>query len=88
MNQHKHTKACRKYSSECRFSFPKFPVWKTLIARPWSEISDKDKENYRKILHNVKEVLLNEELVESILQQFDKDSESKKDFYVNREKRI
>ena len=26
INQHKHTKACRKYQSSCRFSFPKYPV--------------------------------------------------------------
>ena len=43
VNLHRHTKACKKYSTDCRFSFPKFPVWKTIVASPNSSISDKEK---------------------------------------------
>ena len=31
---HSHTKTCKKYSSECRFHFPKFPLWKTMLSKP------------------------------------------------------
>ena len=34
VNTHHHTKSCRKYHSTCRFSFPKYPSKKTLIAQP------------------------------------------------------
>ena len=34
VNQHHHTKTCRKKSTECRFHFKKFPSQRTIIARP------------------------------------------------------
>ena len=35
VNVHHHTaKACRKYGTECRFNFPKFPIHRTIISVP------------------------------------------------------
>ena len=34
VNQHRHTKTCRKYKPPCRFKFPKLLSYKTLIATP------------------------------------------------------
>ena len=34
VNKHAHTRSCRKYDSQCRFQFPKFPSTKTIIAVP------------------------------------------------------
>ena len=75
MNQHKHTKACRKYQSSCRFSFPKYPVWKTLITDPNSTVSVKEKTKYEKILKDVQDVLTDDSTVNKIMQEFDKKGE-------------
>ena len=32
VNCHHHTFTCRKYNITCRFNFPKFPMWKTIIS--------------------------------------------------------
>ena len=44
---HYHTKACRKYGSAvaCRFRFPKFPIWKTILTR--SHVDEDDLEKRR-----------------------------------------
>ena len=36
VNTHHHTKTCNKLSKEddCRFHYPKFPVWKTVLGQP------------------------------------------------------
>ena len=67
VNKHKHTRACRKYQTECRFSFPKYPVWKTLISYPNKPLSDIDKSKFSKILADVKEVLLDEGAINKII---------------------
>ena len=33
---HNHTKACKKYSTNCRLSFPRFPSLRTIISVPYS----------------------------------------------------
>ena len=37
VNQHRHTKTCKKYKPACRFKFPKLPSYKTIIAAPLPE---------------------------------------------------
>ena len=37
VNCHHHTFTCRKYCIRCRFNFPRFPKWKTVISRPRKE---------------------------------------------------
>ena len=88
VNQHRHTKACRKYSNSCRFDFPKFPVWKTIIAKPNRVISDNEKEKYAQILHDVRQTLLDEKTIDLIMKGFDKDGENESEFLINRETRI
>ena len=88
VNQHRHTKACRKYDTNCRFSFPKYPVWKTLIAKPNSSISESEKAKFDKILKDVKDILLDSNLIHKIMSDYDKNSESQIEYTVNREIRI
>ena len=80
VNQHHHTKTCRKYKTICRFKFPKLPSYKTLITRPISKsLSDEEssflKKKYEKIIKKVKEALEDKDLVNLILVKHPKDSE-------------
>ena len=81
VNQHHHTKTCRKYKTICRFKFPKLPSYKTLITRPINKnLNDEEasslKKKYEKILKKVKEALENDDLVNTILVKHPKDSET------------
>ena len=49
VNTHNHTKTCRKYSSECRFNYPKFPSPHTLIAKPLKETGKERERKVKKI---------------------------------------
>ena len=44
VNQHKHTKTCRKYGGQCRFNYPRPPAPHTIIIQPVVE-SDTAKRN-------------------------------------------
>ena len=84
VNQHHHTKTCRKYQTKCRFKFPKLPSYNTIIARPpGKNVSEGEKKiieaQHDKILIKVKEVLENKEIVDSILEQYPKESEKTED---------
>ena len=95
VNIHKHTRACRKYGTSCRFGFSKLPSWKTLIARPLllppAELKEKI-ENYEKVLRIVKELIDDEDVINKILLNpiYDREKESSdKNLYErNRELRI
>ena len=55
VNVHHHTKSCKKGTSTCRFSFPRLPSDKTLIAYPIPELSSKEESaNFKKILNAVR----------------------------------
>ena len=47
VNQHRHTKTCRKYGGQCRFNYPRPPSPHTIIVQP---VRDGDAEKRRKIL--------------------------------------
>ena len=47
VNQHRHTKTCRKYGGHCRFNYPRPPSPHTIIVQP---LRDGDAEKRRKIL--------------------------------------
>ena len=32
VNEHHHTKTCKP--PKCRFKYPKFPIWKTILVKP------------------------------------------------------
>ena len=53
---HHHTQACRKYSTNCRFSFPRFPSLRTLVSVPFNKF-DGTKEEKTKILEESKALL-------------------------------
>ena len=42
MHSKTHSKSCKKYSSTCRFNFPRPPIRKTFIARPVEEEENKE----------------------------------------------
>jgi len=88
VNQHRHTKACRKYDTSCRFYFPKYPAWKTLITKPNSSISDSEKAKFDKILKDIKDVLLDSNAIHKIMSDYEKNSESQIEYNVNREIKI
>ena len=57
LNIHKHTKSCQKGKNiSCRFSFPRLPSNRTLIAKPLSE-EELGKEEYERILKDSKNTL-------------------------------
>ena len=65
---HYHTRACKKFgcATNCRFRFPKFPMWQTKLTSGY--ISDKDEKKkeerlaqHKKVLESVLEVLEDEE---------------------------
>ena len=66
---HSHTKSCRKYHTQCRYGIPKFPIWKTIIAKPMKvsgEAGEKLKKKYSKVLKDVKEILEDKEAVQRL----------------------
>jgi len=72
VNVHNHTKTCKKYGSDCRFYFPRFPTLKTIVAVPLqhSDIPVDKQEiescEAKRILSSVKVVLQDEQAMEEI----------------------
>ena len=89
---HSHTSSCRKYHTECRFKFAKFPIWKTILARPLKVIEGSGEDiqkKYSEILTRVKEVINDKEIINSILEEWPKDLDISVELYEeNRQKRI
>ena len=47
VNVHSHTKTCRKYSTDCRFLFPRYPSYFTIIAQEQpAELLDEERANF------------------------------------------
>ena len=81
VNQHHHTKTCRKYNTVCRFKMPKLPSKETIIARPPGQNMTDNKKKITETKHatvimKVREVLNNKEEMDSIYAQYPKDSET------------
>ena len=58
VNEHHHTKTCRKGPPTCRFRYPKFPVWKTILVKPYppcefDEEKDKNLKYYEETLKSL-----------------------------------
>ena len=91
VNQHHHTASCRKYGSPCRFHYPRLPSPKTIITQHLLE-SEKNKVKliveYEDIKNKVKEVLKDEKVVKTIMERYDKKSETKEQYESNRAERI
>ena len=80
VNQHKHTKACRKYRTTCRFNFPKFPSYRTVIAKPANKMLTKEEKGslekkYNTILKKVKECLIKKDAIQDIMVKYPKSLE-------------
>lgn len=94
VNQHKHTKTCRKYNTICRFKFPKLPAYYTLVARcPEATMTEKERrkleEEYSKVIEKVQNVLSDNEKMKSILAKYPKENEvTKEEAIEGRHKRI
>ena len=78
VNQHRHSKTCRKYGGSCRFNFPKPPAPHTIIVQP---LREGDTEKRRKLLvesdiviSKVMNVLEDEESMEKLLEMCEKKS--------------
>ena len=78
VNFHHCTRACRKYSSFCRFHFPRFPVAQTLVATP-NKVKYPDPEERNRVgewtklaLSKVKNILKDE----AVMAQIVKDTKS------------
>ena len=90
---HHHTKTCRKGgANNCRFNFPKYPMWKTVLAGGVSGDTPEDKEEKiarnHTILRRVQEILESEDNIESILNDYNLEEENKDDYEMNRKERI
>ena len=72
---HRHTESCQKRGTPCRYSYPKLPSKRTIIARPFSKFSQSEKEDIlqgeteeefmersKKALKKAKEVLNTEDI--------------------------
>ena len=93
VNKHGHTKTCRKGREEeiCRFGYPKFPIWTTVLVRPYktefSEEKQSEMKKYAEVLMKVRLVMEDKEAVDNIMNQYDKAKESKELYQVNRGKK-
>merc|ERR1711894_118296 len=66
VNKHHHTRTCQKFSSECRFHFPKYPSPCTIIAQPMKESGKKRTkklEQHTKTLDAVKAIIEDEKKI-------------------------
>jgi len=84
VNNHHHTKIC-KPQPRCRFRFPKTPIWVTILVAPYEARSPDPKpeekanfmKKYEEIIEKVQGLLEDKELIKSIMDQYDKKSETK-----------
>ena len=71
VNRHTHTKSCKKYGNNCRFSYPRFPSRRTIIAEPISDNSSTNKKErmkqYNEVLEKVHYVLTDSDLIDEIV---------------------
>ena len=95
VNTHHHTKTCNKLSKEddCRFHYPKFPVWKTVLGQPMEatempEEKERNLQTYTNALKKIKELLKKPLILNSIMARYNKGDETKEEYEENREERI
>ena len=89
---HNHTKTCSKKGGKCRFNFPKFPLWKTVLTQVFQGNSPEDRENklkeHEKTLKLVREILDDTDIIDSIMSNYELEHESLTEYEENRKKRI
>ena len=75
VNQHHHTKTCRKHGTTCRFNYPKPPSPETLISSPYKKDKKLSFLEAQVIINRVMEVIENKDNVKKIMEEFSKNSE-------------
>ena len=89
VNIHSHTQTCKKYLTVCRFNFGKYPVWKTLISKPFKLLTSEMREKYSKVLKKVRNIIDNKNIIDKILNEYpNRLNENRDEYEVNREVRI
>ena len=84
VNQHHHTRTCRKYKTTCRFKMPKLPSYETIIASPPDKDMDEDEKKklcnkYETLIKKVKLVLEDDEFIKSVFEKHPKENERTQD---------
>ena len=91
VNKHHHTKTCRPLP-KCRFRFPKFPIWRTILVKPYRAEYSEERSHYLKkyeeTLNKVQVLLEDEEVIDNIMKQYDKKAEKNGEYAINRKKRL
>ena len=94
VNVHHHTRTCRKYNNQCRFNYPRYPSHQTIICKPFNgsrEERDKHFKKANEILNKVLGILCDDEKMNSIMNKYNKEGESKErhpEFIKERIKKI
>merc|ERR1711963_299705 len=91
VNIHHHTRTCKKYDETCRFKFPRYPIHKTIIAQPLKCSSEEKKikqEKNDEILQAVMKILVDDKRIMEIMNDFNKEEESKAEHQKFIKKRI
>ena len=75
VNIHVHTKTCRKLMEIlCRFGYPKFPIWLTILVKPYETEFPEEKQAYMKkygeTLKKVRAVMEDTEVIEEIMSKY------------------
>ena len=86
MNCHNCTTKCRSYGGKCKYAFPRYPLIETLVIdrdekKDSSETQNDKNDNYRKILNDVEDILNDSELIQFIMDQYEKGTTQEE--YVN-----
>ena len=92
---HYHTKSCKKNGCtvKCRFRFPKFPMWKTILTKTQVDDDDPDArkeklERHKILLKKVMDVLEEEDVIDLIMSEYSKENENIEEYRMNRKERI
>ena len=75
VQNHRHTKTCKKYNSVCRFHFPRPPSPRTIIRIPVKKEQRSIYVKAQKLIEKVMEVVTEPKTVEEIMSEYQKDSE-------------
>ena len=91
VNQHRHSKTCRKYGGICRFNYPKPPAPCTMIVQPLVDNDSKRRakklSDCHRIIASVMSVVDDEETIKKIMENYEKESEDINEYKKNREER-
>ena len=79
VNQHRHSKTCRKYGGHCRFNYPRPPSPHTIIVQPATGDSAAKKKKLlesQRIIEKVIEVLEDKENVTKVFEKYPKEEKT------------